>query len=87
MFNGSKGTVVGFGYRGEVASCAIPQVNTFHRINDREISIKMDVNIDCTVDELPNVIPFTAIADNVMACKTYFRMHMPFNTCTSDYNT
>jgi hypothetical protein len=72
---------VGFGYRGKVPACAVPQVNTSHTLNDREIPIifvRMDVDIGYTVDKhIPNVIPFSAIADTIMINKSYFRMFMP----------
>jgi hypothetical protein len=72
---------VGFGYRGKVPLCALPLENTFHTLNEREIPIvfvRMDVNIGYTVDKLsPYVIPFTAISNNGMINKTYFRMYMP----------
>jgi hypothetical protein len=80
IFNGTKGTVVGFGYRGKAPDITLPPVNTFHTMPTREIPIvfvKMDVDIGYTVDVQPNVLPFTAIQDDTKAMKLYHRMYMP----------
>jgi hypothetical protein len=54
IFNGTKGTVVGFGYSGKAPENRLPAVNTFHTVPEREIPIvfvKMDIDIGYTVDK------------------------------------
>lgn len=41
------------------------------------VFVKMDLDIGYTVDVLPNVLPFTAIQDDIKAMHAYHRMYMP----------
>lgn len=82
VFNGSKGTVVGFASMGEIQSNLIPISSKFHELIDREIPtifVKMDLPIGYSMSKtIPDVIPFAAITtDNDIYIKHYHRWQIP----------
>ena len=65
MFNGSKGTVVGFAFQKDVPQDIMPKPSTFHTLMNREIPtvlVKMDLDIGYSIiSDKPNIIPFVAV--------------------------
>jgi hypothetical protein len=90
IFNGSKGTVIGFAFKGIPPTDLIPLQSTFHSIEQREIPIvlvKMDNTIGYSIftDNL-NMIPFAAVCRGEKYCKSYNRWQLPLEpafACTT----
>ena len=65
IYNGAKGTVVGFAFRGCTPTITTPLHATFHTMEPREIPtvfVKMDNPIGYTIQEGPqDIIPFVAV--------------------------
>ena len=91
IFNGSKGTVVGFAFTGTVPQTTMPTVASFHLIDDREIPTvfaKMDLKIGYSIlSTINSVIPLVAItSENELYNKYYHRWQLPLEpgfACTT----
>ena len=82
IFNGSKGTVVGFAFTGPVPEIAIPEVSTFHIGDDREIPtvfVQMDLPIGYSISSTtPSIIPFVAVTTEADTYNNYYhRWQLP----------
>jgi hypothetical protein len=80
IFNGTKGTVVGFGFTGTAPEDTLPYSKSFHLLSNREIPIvfvRMDIDIGYSVDKEKNVLPFTMRKDDGKILKKYYRWYMP----------
>lgn len=91
IFNGSKGTIVGFAFRGIIPNELMPKRNSFHELIQREIPtvfVKMDLEIGHSISShQDSIIPFVAICSpEDKYHKNYHRWQLPLETafaCTT----
>jgi hypothetical protein len=90
IFNGTKGTVVGFGFTGTAPEDTLPDSKSFHLLPNREIPIvfvRMDIDIGYSVDKEKNALPFTMMKDDGKILKKYHRWYMPLLQSPRNYGT
>ena len=82
IYNGAKGTVVGFAFTGKAPTVYIPKHATFHTMEPREIPtvyVRMDQTIPYSIRTgSESIIPFVAVCraeDKYM--KKYHRWQLP----------
>jgi hypothetical protein len=90
IYNGSKGTVIGFAFCGIPPTDHIPTPSHFHTMPEREIPtvlVKMDIAIGYSVSkDIENIIPFVAICSADKYGKNYHRWQLPLEpafACTT----
>jgi hypothetical protein len=90
IFNGSKGTVIGFAFKSAPPTNIMPLHASFHTMGSREIPIvlvKMDNAIGYLIfTDNPNVIPFAAVCRGEKYCKNFHRWQLPLEpafACTT----
>jgi ATP-dependent exoDNAse (exonuclease V) alpha subunit len=91
IYNGARGTVVGFAFQGYAPSITIPMHAIFHTMEPREIPtvfVKMDNPIGYTIQQgSQDIIPFVAICrQEDKYNKKYHRWQLPLEpafACTT----
>lgn len=91
IFNGSKGTVIGFAFKNDIPIDTMPKPSTFHTLIDREIPtvfVQMDLDIGYSITtEIKNVIPFVAVCkSDEKYLKNFHRWQLPLEpafACTT----
>jgi hypothetical protein len=86
IYNGSKGTVVGFAFCKEEPPVLLPLVKDFHADHTREIPVvfvKMDSTIGGISSNINNIIPFTAVCDESDIYDGYHRWQLPLRAASA----